>query len=81
MNRQQFGEEGMSRALRPKKARQMKSKVRSILIIFFGIKGIVHKEFILAGQTPIPPATVNAICVWVCARVCKKNYKISTSFM
>jgi hypothetical protein len=36
---------------RPKKARQVKRKVRSMLIIFFDIKGIVHKEFFLAGQT------------------------------
>jgi histone-lysine N-methyltransferase SETMAR len=35
---------------RLKKARQVKSKVKSRLIIFFDIKGIVHKEFILAGQ-------------------------------
>jgi histone-lysine N-methyltransferase SETMAR len=35
----------------PKKAQQVKSKVKSMLIIFFDIKGIVHKEFILAGQT------------------------------
>jgi hypothetical protein len=34
-------------SLRPKKARQLKSKVKSILIIFFGTKGIVHKEIIL----------------------------------
>jgi hypothetical protein len=34
-----------------KKVRQVKSKVKSMLIIFFDIKGIVHKEFILAGQT------------------------------
>jgi hypothetical protein len=33
------------------KARQVKSKVKSLLIIFFDIKGIVHKEFALAGQT------------------------------
>jgi hypothetical protein len=36
---------------RPKAARQVKSKVKSMLIIFFDIKGIVHKEFLLAGQT------------------------------
>jgi hypothetical protein len=35
---------------RPKKARQVK-KVKSLIIIFFDIKGIVYKEFILAGQT------------------------------
>jgi hypothetical protein len=34
-----------------KRARQVKSKAKSMLIIFFGIKGIVHKEFVLAGQT------------------------------
>jgi hypothetical protein len=36
---------------RPKKARQMKSKVKSVLIIFFDIKGVVQKEFVLAGQS------------------------------
>jgi hypothetical protein len=35
---------------RPKKARQVKSRVKSMLIILFDIKGIVHKEFVLAGQ-------------------------------
>jgi hypothetical protein len=35
---------------RLKKARRVKSKVKSMLIIFFNIKGIVHKEFVLAGQ-------------------------------
>jgi hypothetical protein len=34
-----------------KKARQVKSKVKSMLIIVFDIFRIVHKEFILAGQT------------------------------
>jgi hypothetical protein len=28
-----------------KKARRVKSKVKSILIIFFDLEGIVHKEF------------------------------------
>jgi accessory gene regulator protein AgrB len=35
---------------RPKKVRQMKSKVKYMVIIFFDIKGIVHKKFIL-GRT------------------------------
>jgi hypothetical protein len=36
---------------RPKKGRQAKSKAKSMLIIFFDINGIVHKEFVLAGKT------------------------------
>jgi hypothetical protein len=36
---------------RPKKVRHAKSKVNSMLIIFFDIKGIVHEEFILVRQT------------------------------
>jgi hypothetical protein len=36
---------------RPKKARQVKGKVKSTLIIFFDNKGIPHKEFALASQT------------------------------
>jgi hypothetical protein len=36
---------------RPRKTRQVKSKVKSTLILFFDIKGIVHKEFVLADQT------------------------------
>jgi hypothetical protein len=38
-------------SLRPKKARQVRSKVMSIFIIFFDMKGIVRKEFVLEGQT------------------------------
>jgi hypothetical protein len=34
-----------------KKARRVKSEVKSMLIIFFDINGIAHKEFTLAGQT------------------------------
>jgi hypothetical protein len=36
---------------RPKKLRQVKSKAKSMLIIFFDTRGSVHKEFILAGYT------------------------------
>jgi histone-lysine N-methyltransferase SETMAR len=35
----------------PKKVRQVRSNVKSILIIFFDIQGIVHKEFVPPGQT------------------------------
>jgi hypothetical protein len=37
--------------MRPKTAGQMKSKVKSMLIILFDIKWIVQKEFVQAGQT------------------------------
>jgi hypothetical protein len=36
---------------RSKKARQVQSKIKSILIIFFDINVIARKEFVLAGQT------------------------------
>jgi hypothetical protein len=34
-----------------KEAWQAKTKFKSMLIVLFDVKGIVHKEFILAGQT------------------------------
>jgi len=36
---------------RPKKARQVKSNVKTMLICFFDIKGLVHFEFVLQDQT------------------------------
>jgi histone-lysine N-methyltransferase SETMAR len=36
---------------RPKKAWQVKSNVKSMLICFFDIDGIIHKEFVPPGQT------------------------------
>jgi hypothetical protein len=49
--KQQSSEWKSPNSLRPEKVRQVKSKVNSVLIIFFDIKGIVHKGFVLAGQT------------------------------
>jgi hypothetical protein len=59
--RQAFGREGVRGTLliscrstsseRSKQARQVKTKVKRMLIIFFDIKGIVHKECFLAGHT------------------------------
>jgi hypothetical protein len=57
MLRQAFREESMSsrwkntNSQRPKKVRQVKRKVKRMLIIFFNIEGIVHKECFLEGQT------------------------------
>jgi hypothetical protein len=42
---------GKSKLIEAENARQVKIKVKSMLIIFFDIKLIVHKEFVLAGQT------------------------------
>jgi len=36
---------------RPKKARQVKSNIKTILIAFFDIDGLVHHEFVPTGQT------------------------------
>jgi hypothetical protein len=38
-------------SLRPKKVCQVRSNVKSMLIVFFDIQGIVHKEFVPPGQT------------------------------
>ena len=37
--------------LRPKKARQSRRHVKSMLIIFFDCEGVVHYEFAPRGQT------------------------------
>ena len=44
----QWVEEGGER---PKKARMSKSKVKSLLIAFFDIQGVVYHEYVPAGQT------------------------------
>jgi hypothetical protein len=49
--KQQSSQWKRSNSLRLKKVRQVKNKVKRMLIIFFDIKGIVHKEFVQAGQT------------------------------
>ena len=36
---------------RPKKARQVKSNIKIMLIAFFDIDGLVHHEFVPTGQT------------------------------
>jgi hypothetical protein len=42
--------------------RQVKSKVKSMLMIFSDIKGIVHKEFILGSQSVSPTYHCDLLC-------------------
>ena len=48
---QQSSQRKTPSSLRPKKACQVRSNIKSMLIIFFDIRGIVHKEFVPPGQT------------------------------
>jgi hypothetical protein len=67
--RQMFGEENICRTqiveTHPdrKNVRQVNSKVKIMLFIFFDIKVIVHKELVLAGQ-PVPGGIIGATCSW-----------------
>jgi len=50
---------------RPKKARQVRSNIRSMLICFFDQKGIVHKEFVPPGKTVNAAFYVEVFkCLW-----------------
>jgi len=49
--KRQSSEWHTSESPRPKKARMRKSKVKTMLIVFFDAKGVVHKEFVPQEQT------------------------------
>ena len=49
--KQQFMQWKTPSSLRPKKARQVRSNIKSMLIIFLDIRGIVHTEFVPPRQT------------------------------
>jgi hypothetical protein len=66
---QALGEESMSRirkVQRPKEVRQVKSKVKSMLIIFFDIKGIVHKIRPGRPNSSLTSVTFYGDCVKIC---------------
>jgi hypothetical protein len=46
---------GMQGSRQTEKARQVKSKVKGMLVVCFDINGIVHKELVLADQTVNSP--------------------------
>jgi hypothetical protein len=50
----------------------MKSKINSMLIIFFDIKGIAHKEFVLAGQTGNSIPHIAVTFYGECMKMCKE---------
>nr|XP_012136794.1 PREDICTED: uncharacterized protein LOC105662008 [Megachile rotundata] len=49
--KQQSSQWKSSQFPRPKKARQVKSSTKSMIIVFFDIHRIVHREFVPTGQT------------------------------
>jgi histone-lysine N-methyltransferase SETMAR len=68
--KQQSSQWKSSNSPQPKKARQFRSNVKSMFIVFFNIQGIVHKEFVPPGQT------VNGM---FCREVFKRLRKAQTS--
>jgi hypothetical protein len=52
-----------------KKAKQIKPKFKSMIIVFFDIKGIFRKDFVLAGQTVISEYYCDDLRrLWKCAK-------------
>ncbi|CAN7975057.1 unnamed protein product, partial [Ixodes persulcatus] len=48
-SKQQSSQWKTSGSPRPKKARQVKSNIKTMLISFFDVKGVVHSEFVPQG--------------------------------
>lgn len=65
MSRKQVFEYIIPNSPRFKKVRKVKNKVKSIPIIFFDVKKIGHKEFVLVGQTVNSPYYLDV--VWATA--------------
>jgi hypothetical protein len=68
------GNTGRPNSPRPGKMRQVKSKVKSILIIFFDIKEIVHKNPSWKAKQSIPHTTVTfTATAWNCVKTSPRN--------
>ncbi|PNF36801.1 hypothetical protein B7P43_G09634 [Cryptotermes secundus] len=59
--KRQSAEWHTSASPKPKKAKMRKSKVKTMLIVVFDVKGVVHKEFLPQGQTVNAPYYVNVL--------------------
>jgi hypothetical protein len=46
-----YGDQDLSRSSRPKKLRFPKSRVKTMLVIFFDWQGVIHNEFVPEGET------------------------------
>ena len=55
---------------RPKKARQVKSNIKIMLIAFFNIDGLVHHEFVPTGQT-VNKEFYKTVLPHLCDAVCR----------
>ena len=55
---------------RPKKARQVKSNIKTMLIAFFDTDGLVHHDFILTGQT-VNKEFYKTVLQRLCDAVCR----------
>ncbi|XP_023701373.1 uncharacterized protein LOC111861214 [Cryptotermes secundus] len=59
--KRQSAEWHTSASPKPKKAKMSKSKMKTMLIVFFEAKGVVHKEFLPQGQTVKAPYYVDVL--------------------
>ena len=55
---------------RPKKAQQVKSNIKTMLIAFFDIEGLVHHEFVPTGQT-VNKEFYETVLQCLCDAVCR----------
>ncbi|XP_051809812.1 uncharacterized protein LOC127535540 [Acanthochromis polyacanthus] len=55
-----YNTETKQQSPRPKKARQVKSTTKNMLVVFFDIHGVVHREFVHTLRLSVPRSTVTS---------------------